>query len=277
MQRHRKLLAVVAVASAGLAMTVASGATRPAGAAADTALLRVAHLSPDTPGVDVWVDGRRALGNVGFRTVSNYLPVPAGKHLLELRPAGASASSPAALRAEATLVAGRAYTAAGLGSRATLAAGLFEDDLRAPPAGQAKVRVIDAAVGLKAVDVQDAQGGVSFSGVPFGTAASYRVTKPGTYSLRLSAAGAQTENTATTPAVEFAPGIVYTVAAVGGARQPLRLLTIVDARAAAQAPQGGVQTGGGGTAPVPSTPWWPLVGLAATAIVISWRVRTAAR
>jgi hypothetical protein len=275
MRRFRTLLAVTAIVGAGLAVMTASSDTR--AGAADTALLRVAHLSPDTPGVDVWVDGKRALGNVGFQAVSNYLAVPAGKHLLELRPAGASASSPPALHAEATLAAGHAYTAAGLGSRASLHAGLFEDDLSAPPAGEAKVRVIDAAVGLKAVDVKATSGAVDFASVPFGTAVRYKPTAPGTYALVLSAAGAQTQNASTAPAVEFAPGIVYTVAAIGGAQHPLRLLTIVDARASAQAPQGGVQTGGGGTAPVPSSPWWPLAGLVAAAIVISWRVRTASR
>src|SRR5205807_5966150 len=32
-----------------------------------TARLRVAHFSPDTPGVDVYLDGKRAVSNLGFR------------------------------------------------------------------------------------------------------------------------------------------------------------------------------------------------------------------
>ena len=46
---------------------------------ADTnARVRVAHLSPDAPAVDVWVDGSRVLENVPFKAFSSYLELPAG-------------------------------------------------------------------------------------------------------------------------------------------------------------------------------------------------------
>lgn len=63
------------------ALATAAGALAP-GAAPGTTLVRVAHLSPDTAGVDVYVDGERALGNVNFETVSNYQTIPAGRHKL---------------------------------------------------------------------------------------------------------------------------------------------------------------------------------------------------
>src|SRR5262245_26862585 len=80
------------------------------GIAADKSLIRVAHLSPDTPGVDVYVDGQRALGNVGFNTVSDYKSVPPGPHRLELRPAGAAADSTPAIDVTVSLQGGDAYT-----------------------------------------------------------------------------------------------------------------------------------------------------------------------
>src|SRR5687768_16473172 len=71
------------------------------------AQLRVAHLSPDTPGVDVYVDGAQAVGNMGYETVTDYLPVPPGEHLLELRPSGAAPTSAAVWSGSATLESGK--------------------------------------------------------------------------------------------------------------------------------------------------------------------------
>ena len=54
----------------------------------DQSLLRAAHLSPDAPAVDVWVDGSVVLSGVTFGTVSDYLMVSAGEHLVQLTVAG---------------------------------------------------------------------------------------------------------------------------------------------------------------------------------------------
>ena len=115
--------------------------------------MRVAHLSPDTPGVDVYVDGAQAVGNMGFETVTDYLPVPPGSHELALRPSGADPSSAPVWSGAATLESGKFYTAAGSGPRAQLEAHLFTDDMTTPAPGNANVRFLHAAVGTEAVDV----------------------------------------------------------------------------------------------------------------------------
>lgn len=50
------------------------------------AALRLAHLSPDAPLVDLLVDGRLVLQDVVFQNVSGYLLVPAGSHDLKVFP-----------------------------------------------------------------------------------------------------------------------------------------------------------------------------------------------
>ena len=63
-----------------------------ASAAAGDATVRVAHLSPDAPSVDVHVNGAKALSGVLYKSVSKYLgaagPVPLRG---PARPAGADA------------------------------------------------------------------------------------------------------------------------------------------------------------------------------------------
>jgi hypothetical protein len=57
--------------------------------AADAARIRVVHISPDAPAVDIAVKGGDVLiANLAFPTASDYLEVPAGSYDLEVRIAG---------------------------------------------------------------------------------------------------------------------------------------------------------------------------------------------
>jgi hypothetical protein len=234
--------AVIVVAIAASFATSASAQEAPAH-------VRVAHLSPDTPGVDVYVDGAQAVGNMGFETVTDYLDVPPGEHLFELRPSGAAPTSTPVWSGRVTLVSGTFYTAAGVGPRAQLTAKLFTDSMTVPPAGQANVRFIHAAVGAPAVDVAFAGSALAFNGATFATPTDYQAVAPGRYDVSLK----DGSGTALVGSqfIAFSPGVTYTVAAIGGDGTPLRLLPIVDARGAASPPAGGLATGAGGTAPRP--------------------------
>jgi Domain of unknown function (DUF4397) len=218
---------------------------------APTAHVRVAHFSPDTPGVDVYVDGQQAVGNMGFETVTDYLPVPAGEHLFELRPTGAAPTSAPVWSGRPTLESGTYYTAAGIGPRSELTAQLFTDSMSAPPPGQANVRFIHAAVGADAVNVAFGGSPLVFNGAAFATPTEYEPVVPGRYDVSLTD-GSGVELVGS-QFVEFAPGFNYTVVAIGGDATPLRLLPVVDARAAATPPAGALATGAGGTAERPDS------------------------
>lgn len=51
--------------------------------------VRVAHASPDTPAVDIWVNGAVAISNLTFPDVTDYLLLPAGDYNFQVTPAGA--------------------------------------------------------------------------------------------------------------------------------------------------------------------------------------------
>lgn len=55
---------------------------------AGTATVRVAHMSPNAPNVDVYVDGSAVLEDVAFGAVSSSLELPAGGHQVEITAAG---------------------------------------------------------------------------------------------------------------------------------------------------------------------------------------------
>jgi LPXTG-motif cell wall-anchored protein len=169
------------------ALLVLSGFARPA-AAAEMAQVRVVHASPDAPAVDVYVDGTKALSNVAFFTASDYLSVPAGEHRFQVTPAGA-ASDKAVIDAKATLAAGQAYTVAAVGTLANIKPAILQDNLAAPAAGKAHIRVVHASPDAPAVDVKVKGGPTLISALAFPNASAYLPVDAGTYDLVVSPAG----------------------------------------------------------------------------------------
>ena len=86
---------LLALAALGAAPAVALATTPAAG---PPAYLRLAHLSPDTPTVDVYVDSAAdparsfVVPGVGYGAVSDYKPLPPDSYVISMRAAGAPAS-----------------------------------------------------------------------------------------------------------------------------------------------------------------------------------------
>ena len=217
--RHRLFTLTAALGVAGAALLV--GPAGAASAATGDAMVRVAHLSPDAPSVDVYVNGAKTLSGVSYKTVSKYLSVPPGQYRFEVRPAGADVGSKAVIDASDTLAAGKAVTVAAVGALANIKGQVYSDDISAPASGKAKVRVVHAAPEVPAVDVAVAGGPTLFSGAAFPQATPYAEVAGGSYNLEVRAAGTQNALLKGTQAVQA--GSVYTVAAIGGAGKPVEL------------------------------------------------------
>ncbi|MGL4608748.1 MAG: DUF4397 domain-containing protein [Trueperaceae bacterium] len=52
----------------------------------DVAAVRVAHVSPDAPMLDLMIDGTLSLRDIQYTTLSSYVLVPAGEHELRVQP-----------------------------------------------------------------------------------------------------------------------------------------------------------------------------------------------
>lgn len=180
--------------------------------APESAMVRVAHLSPDAPNVDVYVDGSRVLANVPFKAVSGYLELAAGAHQVAVTPA--NATTPKVIDASVTVESGKAYTVAATGVLASIQPLVLVDDLTPPPAGQAKVRLVHTAPDAPAVDVAVRGGAVLFSNVSFRGFDGYDALPNGTYDLDVRVAGTATVALPVND-VSLTAGYNYTVFAVG--------------------------------------------------------------
>jgi len=83
--------------------------------ATPTTQLRAIHASAETPAVDVFVNGARALAGVTFGQASSFSTIPAGATRVQVSLAGQPATA-AAIDLQATLAAGRDVTAIAVGS-----------------------------------------------------------------------------------------------------------------------------------------------------------------
>jgi hypothetical protein len=226
----------------------ALGAPAASAAPTGTGLLRMVHLSPDTPSVDAYIDSVSAPGTgvvlpaVTYGDVSPYQTVPAGTYTVSARQAGSDPATPPALATTVTVEAGTATTIAGVGRFVDLGLAVLPDDLTLPPAGSARTRVINAAAAAPALDVTLADTSLARD-LAFPEHTEY-VDVPGGAGTLTVAGGA----TPTELPVDLAAGSVYSVLVLDRSDGGLTVQTVLDAASPGVVPVGGVEAGAGGTA-----------------------------
>lgn len=267
------MTAAAPAASAAAAAAPAAPAAHTAHRAAQTGWIRLAHLSPNTPPVDVYLysfGGSKAmivLHHVGYGAVSPYEKVAVGEYTVAMRGAGASASSPPVLSTTVNIAPGGAYTVAGLGPAKGLRLQVLRDRLTTPT-GESLVRVIQASLRNHRVTVT-AGPQVLARRLLFGDVTSYGPARPGTWTVQVTGA-----NGTVSQSVTLAAGTIHTLVVLDGANG-LMLGNLEDAAGSTVMPQGGAATGFGGTAPVPApspAPWAAVIaaGLLCTGAAAFW-------
>ena len=250
------------LAASALLLGIPAAATASASSATTgTGWIRLAHLSPNTPPVDVYLysfgnsNAQIVLHHVAYGTVSPYEAVTAGDYSVAMRAAGASASSQPVLSTSVTIKADHAYTVAGMGPKSGLRLQVMDDQLTTP-SGKGLVRVIQAS--LKQQTVKVTCGGQTI--VPkatFASVSTYQAIPPGNWTMAAIGSG-----TTAKEVVPVAAGTVHTLVVLDGS-SGLEMISLVDAAGAGQPPVGGVTTGFGGTAghgPGSPAPWLALIG-----------------
>jgi Domain of unknown function (DUF4397) len=239
--------AAAAAAPAGLTLAAA-----PASAADGDGYVRLAHLSPDTPAVDVHLksDGNtvkeQTFHGVAYGAMSDHLRLPTGTYSVAMRRAGADPGTRPVLTMQVTVEKGAAYTVAGVGRYADLGLRVFNDDLTLPAVDAAKVRIIQASVRAPILDVSGTSGAPIADGVAFATTTDYRLVRPGRWTVQVQPTGG---GTASELPCTLGPGNVYSLLVLDDKKGGLKPELHIDAARQGAVPEGGVATGAGGTRP----------------------------
>ena len=279
---RRRLSGLALVASGALlALTAAAGpaaaATAHTPASSGYGWVRLAHLSPNTPPVDVYLysygkpNAMIVLHHVSYGTVSGYERVPHGEYTVAMRGVGASPSSTPVLSNNLMVHAGHAYTVAGMGPFKALRLQVLDDQLTTPR-GKSLVRVIQASLKEHHVTVTAGRATLA-NNLAFASVTGFGTDRPGTWMVH---AKGGTESWA--GQVTLTPGTIHTLVVLDSS-SGLKVTDLTDAAGSSVLPNGGAATGFGGTAPAPGSsplPWLAaLVAGALLALAGGYRLRRA--
>jgi hypothetical protein len=207
------------------------GSTAPSGQEASShkkALVRFSQTVPGNQRMDLWFGDMKVFSNVAYKEVTPYVEVPAERHDFKLEPAGDTQTTAPATNSEG-LSAGGHYTivAEKKGSKdGALTLDPLNDNLKAPAGGKAKLRIVNAAVGLGKIDVVGPDGKI-FGGIGENSSTSYKEVAPirGTFEIRRSD---KSVDALRIPNMSLQPGKLYTIFIVGGDGQRLEALPVTD-------------------------------------------------
>lgn len=118
------------------------------------AFIRVIHLSPDAPPVDIWVnDSSAVISNLPFTHASDFLTVAQGTYDFDVVPTGGTIDQSVLAIDDVMLSADTYYTVAAYDSVASISPLALVDDMTPPPSDSINVRAIHTAAGVGDVDI----------------------------------------------------------------------------------------------------------------------------
>lgn len=230
---RKPAIALALLATLASAVACGDDDDDPTGPAASTQL-RVVHASPDAPNVDVLVDGGAVLTNIPYKTGSSYQAVQPGSRNIRVRATG---TSTVVIDQTAQIAAGSSYTVIAAGRLASISPIILQDDLTAPAAGNAKVRLVHASPSAGNVDIYVTAPTADLAAatpvaanVAFRVASAYLAVPAGTYRVRVTPAGSKTV-AIDVNSLAVAAGQIRTAIAVDapGGGAPLGALLLTDA------------------------------------------------
>ena len=147
--------------------------------------IRIVNASPDVGTVDVFVDGKKFLGNETYASVTDYLQLPAGQHSVQVALIGKGIGA-RVITQKLSVQSGTAYTVAATGTRATgFSVQVFVDD-NLMASGMAKFRIYQLSPGTGPLNVTGT-GNTNIRALSYTQASNYLKLPAGPYTFTVSA------------------------------------------------------------------------------------------
>ncbi|MHB1022004.1 MAG: DUF4397 domain-containing protein [Acidobacteriaceae bacterium] len=158
--------------------------------------VRIIDASPDAPGMDVYEGSNVIAYNLGFGTVTSYVPITPGTKTVTMDTAG---SKQKLVSATALFGTSKQYTVLVSNIAADLQEQVLTDQSSAAPTGEIAVRFVDEATQIGAVDIYLVPSGAKLAdtnpiltGMTFPTVGGYINVPTGSYSIVVTSAGTST-------------------------------------------------------------------------------------
>jgi hypothetical protein len=219
----------IALVVAALAVGPWPAATAAAPSSQPPTQVRVVNAIPGLAAADVVVDGVPRVPALEFGADPPYVTLGPGAHTIALLPPGGVPPAPI-VSTEINVAPGVSQTLFAIQGEGVPPIFLILPEV---PAGLASAgagaRFVHASPNTPPVDLAIQDGPVLFSNIAFGEASPYLPVEPGPVALQARLAGTETV-VLNIPAVELAPGGVYTFGALGltDGTPPLGFLSLSD-------------------------------------------------
>ena len=149
--------------------------------------VRIIDASPDAPGLDIYLNSAAIAYNLGFGTITSYVPTDPGTYTTSATQAG---TKQVLTSSKGTFTTGSQYTVLIGNAAASLQQLTLKDQGQAAPTGQISLRFIDQATRISAQDIYLVPAGQKltavtpvFTNITFGINTGYLNIPTGTYTL----------------------------------------------------------------------------------------------
>ena len=176
----------------------------------NTAFVRIVHASPDVGIVDVFVDGTKLLSSFQFATVTEYVPLPAGPHHVQVALLGKGINA-TMLAQMITAQPNQVYTVAVVGTKASGFSFAIFTDNDGVTGNTAKLRAYHLSPNMHPVNVNEGTTTV-IQGLGYQQVSNYIALPAGQHAFDLSGV---TASTATSFSVTLKPWSVTSVFVIG--------------------------------------------------------------
>ena len=185
----RRTLFPLLIAAAALSAGCSDDNTSPQG----EGHLRIVHVSPDAPDLDVVLDGDTVASDIAYPGSTDYLELSAAGHVLQIADGNAGTTL---IDQDVTVADHTDYTMIVGDTLAHISGVVLTDDNRTPPAGTIRIRAVHEAPHAGPVDVYVTEPEADLtlaspvaSNVAFGQVLPYVTPNAGTYQVRVTPTG----------------------------------------------------------------------------------------
>ena len=191
--------------------------------------IRFLHTSPNTPNLDIYIDGKKAVSNLIYGSLAGYAALQSGLHKIDAHLAGQTTNP--ILSTTATLTGDNFITMSIAGVLPNLQYRIYKDKAESIPANESYIRFVHLSSNTPAVDIVVEAGETLFNSITFGRTEQYKKVNPGIYKLQVRASGTPNVVLAL-PQLTFEGGKAYTLYAMGvmGGSPPLSVVVLTDGR-----------------------------------------------